>query len=77
MDAFEDIYRSSLINYQDGRGWRGSPADSPDTKDTLPAPDLFALTPGIPYLRLTVPQEGVYRVSYEDMAAAGMDPMRI
>jgi hypothetical protein len=74
LDAFEDIYRSSLINYQDGRDWRGQPGDSLEVKDVLPAADLYALIPGVSYLRLTIPQAGVYRVSYEDMAAAGMDP---
>lgn len=73
-DAFEDVYRSSLINYQDGRDWRGQPGDSLVAKDVLPAADLYALIPGVSYLRLTIPQAGVYRVSYEDMAAAGMDP---
>jgi hypothetical protein len=77
FDGFESSYRATIINYEQSRPWRrmagirGTPKIA-QTGD-LPAEGMY---------RVTVRSNGLYRVSGEDLEAAGadlsaIDPTRI
>ena len=64
---WERLYRSILLNYESGRGWRsrpraggGRPEEYFDSSDN--------------WLRLSLDARGVYGVGYADLVAAGVDP---
>lgn len=63
--AFESVLQSSLLNYQQAKNWRGMPP--PSTQANTPANSL-----GERY-RIAVTADGLYRVTYADLQAAGMD----
>ncbi len=67
-DPFEKILQSSLLNYVQASAWRASPqADIPSN---------YGFTQGrnfAPQLKLVVDHDGLYRVTADQIAAAGLD----
>jgi hypothetical protein len=67
-DPFEAILQEKVLNYAVARQWRSRstdqlPVDQPNRPSTAPAPRY----------KLVVNHDGVYRVTYEDLQAAGLD----
>ncbi len=70
-DEFEPVLRGALLNYEQARQWRRSPAPQ--------ASSVFArgLTDLAPRLKITVDRDGLYRITYADLVAAGWNPAGI
>lgn len=65
-DPFEAILRASLLNYQQARAWRGRPASGVDaTQKAVAAPEQA--------IKITVDRDGIYRLTGQELADAGLD----
>ncbi|MBN1826245.1 MAG: type IX secretion system sortase PorU [Candidatus Eisenbacteria bacterium] len=70
-DRFEPVYRGVLLNYESSREWRSAP-EAPAGK-RLEETDSFSSA--AEWIRIEVDSLGLYRVTYEDLVAAGLtDP---
>jgi len=66
--AYEDIFRSTLLNYDQARAWRSpSPEIGPAAVDTF-LPGGLQNT-----YRVTVNQDGVYQITYQDLSNPGVN----
>ena len=65
-DAFESVYRGVLLNYESARSWRRPP------KPPATATQRSALPADQPRYKITVKRDGIYRLSYADLQAAGI-----
>jgi hypothetical protein len=63
--ALESLLKGTLLNYNEAQAWRGLPADF-----QAPEPGLEV---GVPAYKIEVDADGMYRVSYDGLLAAGMD----
>jgi len=65
---FEDILRSSVLNYESARLWRGRP-------ETLVKSEARAQAAAdtMPRYKIVVDRDGIYRLTYADLLAAGME----
>ncbi|MFH1277426.1 MAG: C25 family cysteine peptidase [Candidatus Eisenbacteria bacterium] len=63
--AWESVYRSAIVNYEEARAFRSRPARSG------PPPRLPGKRFGEEEWKLRVKESGLYRVGYEELAAAG------
>lgn len=71
-EAFEPLLAGWLLNYQQSRKWRlARPAAPAFQETTLPRPGDDQR----PWLKVTVRESGLHRVSAADLRAAGMDMM--
>jgi hypothetical protein len=71
-DPFEAVLRGALINYESARAWRSaSPPASP------PAPDRLAAQNGEASYKIGVDADGIYRLTYADLQAAGLEVNQI
>ncbi len=61
---FESALKGTLINYELARMWRAMP--------DLQAP-VRTLEPGKTYYRIPINRDGLYRLTYENLEAAGLD----
>ena len=67
--VFETTLKNSLVNYETSMAWRATPSPSMMVEaDDLPD----TLATNYEY-KLSVNQDGVYQVSYDDLVAAGAD----
>lgn len=65
-DPFEDIYSSVLLNYEQARSFRrGSTAQGQ------------GLLQDDPWYKISLVEEGLYKLTYSDLEEAGIDPERI
>ncbi len=60
--AYEELFRTQLLNYDSARAWRQKPAGT--------AVAAAPWTPPVPGYKMVVRQEGMYQVSYADLVAA-------
>ena len=60
--AYEELFRTQLLNYDSARVWR-----QPVQRQTA-----AIWTPPVPGYKMLVRQEGMYRVTYDDLADAGV-----
>ena len=67
---FEQVLSDQLVNYEQSRAWR-IPSGSPEMRELIQSP-LTSTFLG-PRYEIVVDQDGVYRLTYADMQAAGMD----
>jgi hypothetical protein len=67
-DQYEGIYRSLLANYHAARYWRRQIA----AERPLGNPGSDG-----PWVKMLMVNEGVYRVTYQDLVDAGVDPLSI
>jgi hypothetical protein len=67
-DPFEAILQEKVLNYAVARQWRSIPAEP-----TAAVPARLTLTATEPRYKIVVNHDGVYRVTYEDLQAAGLD----
>ncbi|HYW68433.1 MAG TPA: C25 family cysteine peptidase, partial [bacterium] len=67
---WERLYGSVLANYESGRAWRTRPAAARDVPT-----EYFASSSN--WLKLTVDRRGIYRIGYDDLTAAGVDPSSV
>jgi hypothetical protein len=65
---YESILRNVLLNYDQARGWRTVPS-----VDHLTSPQSASSLPDY-QLKILVDREGVYTLTYADLAALGVDP---
>jgi hypothetical protein len=65
VDAWEDVYKDALLNYEQGRGWRVAAAPA------LGAPVMGAPAAENPRFKLTIARTGIYRLAYDSLAAVG------
>jgi uncharacterized repeat protein (TIGR01451 family) len=67
--SHKDVYGQTLaglaLNYEQAGGWRALPAEFTAAPTTLPV--------GTDVYKIEVNQDAIYQVTYEDLAAAGMD----
>lgn len=69
MSPFESVLQSQVINYTATKNWHGVPS----TKlPTVPA-NINLLSSIEPKYKISVTEDGIYKVTYEDLLAAGMD----
>jgi uncharacterized repeat protein (TIGR01451 family) len=59
------VIQHSILNYEQGRQWRGYPGD-------MVIPQASVATE-VPVYRIKVDHDGMYRVTYHDLVAAGLD----
>ncbi len=69
-ESFEGIYRNVLLNYEEAREWK---LRTPRTGVRQPSP-FFE---GEWWLKVVVSDEGMYRVTYDDILDAGLNPSMI
>ncbi len=63
--AFEDVLRTSLVNYEDARGWRAAPQRRPATNVAQwPLSDEA--------YKILVDADGIYQLTYTDLITAGV-----
>jgi len=67
-NPFEAILQEQVLNYTVARQWRSTSAD----RTSVARPDLSP-TALAPRYKLVVNHDGVYRVTYEDLQASGLD----
>ena len=67
-DPFEPELQSSLLNYAAARAWRVTPRPARPTA----VRGISAVGAGQPSYKITVDQDGLYRISYAELLAAGM-----
>ncbi len=73
--AFESLLRSALINYESARQWRVSPKVAPVASKEVETvgPTSGAMYPaGDPAYKITVNQDGLYKITYAELQAAGL-----
>lgn len=68
-DAWEDIYASLLVNYEQARSWRRAPAAP---LRAVQVGDNFWTTTN-PWLRITVTHSGLYQITGTDLQQAQID----
>ncbi len=69
-EGLESALEHSLINYEEARAWRAAPS-SEALHDQIKAPTDYTFLG--PRYELVVDKDGIYRVTYADLQAAGMD----
>ncbi len=72
---FEQALKGSLLNYDQARGWRALPQElaqqtAPEGNDISPA-HTDATLPG-PRYKISISQDGIYRLSYDALVTAGV-----
>jgi hypothetical protein len=89
-DVFEDLYRDTLLNYEQARNWRKERGDE-GARKRVPAPtlprsptpsSLFSLAPSLPgslapTYKLTIERDGIYKLDHNYLTRAGIDPSTI
>ena len=69
-DPFEATYQAALLNYSDAKAWRVSPQpDGQQQQDSVQMASTFTPTP----YKIVADREGLYRLTYADLQAAGLD----
>ena len=78
--VFEDLYRNTMLNYEQAKNWR---------KPRRREPSAFAMAPGISaatslnpgtqktWYKLTIKSNGLYKLDYKYLTKAGIDPGEI
>ena len=66
-DSFEGIYRGLLVNYEQGRNWRQSPAPA---RLGAAEGDYFTSSPD--WVKVKIESTGMYRITGIDLASAGV-----
>lgn len=68
--SFEGLYATSLLNYEQARVWRSKPAQTPTRSDLISQnQDVDVL----PRIKITVNEDGIYELTYDDLEIAGFD----
>lgn len=67
---YEAVYRGLILNYEDGKQWRGRAIDTPQFIDTTGG----WFTPGRQYFRIPIATDGFYRLTAQQMRDAGLEP---
>jgi hypothetical protein len=62
IDPFERVYESVLLNYEESRGWKR-------TQRRTPPPSVLSSKP---WLKISTKEEGIYRISYNDLDRRGV-----
>lgn len=68
---FDSAFQQSLLNYDSARLWRASPGQVVSSSNLAPALEA-PQTSGVQY-KIGVDQDGLYRLTYANLQAAGMD----
>jgi uncharacterized repeat protein (TIGR01451 family) len=68
-DPFDDLLRTILLNYEEARAWRRTPADAALDR-TVTTSTLSAANPDLPVYRIQIRDPGLYLLTYGDIAAA-------
>lgn len=63
---FDDVLAATFPNFEQAQAWRVRP-------EPQPMPAMVAERLASDWMKITVNQDGLYRVSYEDLQAGGMD----
>jgi hypothetical protein len=61
-DPFERVYKSVLLNYKEAKGWRR-------TQRIAPPPSVLSSKP---WLKISTKEEGIYRITYNDLDRKGV-----
>lgn len=72
---FENVYKSAVSNYEQGRQWRQPIGANPGDTRLDPTRDWFET--GLTYYRVKVAADGWYRVTKADLASAGVNTAQI
>ncbi len=68
QDSFEKVLQASLLNYNQATAWRAIP--KPDLPDNFGFTQAASLSSSV---QLVVDHDGIYKVTYEALTAAGMN----
>lgn len=72
-EAYEGLLQRTLLNYEAARGWRAARETSAEAAaDAFTAADALPWTPPVPGWRVTVREDGMYRLTHDDLLAAGV-----
>lgn len=74
--AYEELFRQKLLNYSTSHAWRlpVSQQELPETSQTLLSEvNTLPWTPPDPAWRIKVIEEGIHRITYAELLAAGLD----
>jgi len=72
-DVYEQLYRSSLLNYEEGRSWRMSGSESLAAENSpQAAPTQLPWTPPNPGWRVATTEAGLYHLTYDELELAGV-----
>jgi len=78
---YEDIYKGSLLNYDQAKKWRMSiesqPLGSELQYKVSMAPSALAPTPQNMGYKITIDKNGIYKLDYNYLINAGIDPSTI
>ena len=66
-DLYEDTLSQVILNYESAKDWQAFPASLPFVSD-------FPIANGTPGVKIVVDHAGIYQISFEELAAAGMNP---
>ncbi len=66
-DPFDPLLRQVLLNYETARAWRSQP------KSPVPDTQFLTLHFQSPLYKIVVDRDGLYRLTYTDLQAAGME----
>ncbi len=69
---FEEVYKSLIANYDDAKRWRGVQSRTM-LQGTSADSSRSWFDPAMPYLKLFITQDGLYRLTYNDLSAAGIN----
>lgn len=70
-DPFEPVFQQTLLNYETAKPWRVQRSASPANRPSYAA--TFSATATQPRYKIVVDRDGLYRISYADLQAAGLD----
>ena len=68
-DALEALYRATVVNYEQSRGWRARQVPKPVTQSR----DSFASSSN--WCKISVKERGIYKVTGSDLRAAGVSDL--
>jgi hypothetical protein len=69
---FEGVYKSLLVNYDDAKKWRG--VQVKNTLQRSPADTTGNwFDPSMPYVRLLIVQDGLYKLTYNDLSSEAVN----
>ena len=69
---FEEIYKSLIVNYDDAKRWRGVQSRTMLQGTSVDSSRSW-FDPALPYLKLLIAQDGLYKLTYNDLSAAGIN----
>ena len=72
--VFEEILGATLLNYEGAKKWRSTAVVNPPDSELA---RTLRENPGAEAFKVTVDRDGMYRLTYDDLARAGLESKRV